>query len=231
MRLIMFHVGDGDCVLVTSGGKRILVDGGRKAAFRKHVRDHLYALNKLDVVCVSHIDDDHISGILAMIEDEVEKRVHDFELAEDPSTPPKNLPQPPKISKIWHNGLFELVGDDLEPEVAEALASSVMTFAASSNSVHEGFAHRLENLATGERSSMELSRRISDSQLGIKRNRPRNKIMMRKRAGSRLQVGPLTIRVLGPSQEDLDALRKRWSIWKNKKQQDTPNTSSGDARG
>ena len=77
MKLQVFHATDGDCLLLSSGDERhhMLVDGGRKVSFRQNTRDHLAQMRvageKLDVVCVSHIDDDHISGILSLIEDEV----------------------------------------------------------------------------------------------------------------------------------------------------------------
>ena len=76
MKIKMFHVGDGDCLLLSSGTKNMLIDGGRKGAFRDNVSAELSQLSKLDIVCVSHIDDDHISGILSLIEDEVEPLMH-----------------------------------------------------------------------------------------------------------------------------------------------------------
>ena len=92
MKLTVFHVGDGDCLLLSAQGAEgnegkphhILVDGGRKTPFRDNAGEFLSQLRKrgeeLEVVCVSHIDDDHISGILGMIEDEVAWRVFDLKL-------------------------------------------------------------------------------------------------------------------------------------------------------
>ena len=78
MKLRVFHASDGDCLLLSSSDakpRRILIDGGRKSSFEDHTRAVLGQLReaggKLHVVCVSHIDDDHISGVLKLVEDEV----------------------------------------------------------------------------------------------------------------------------------------------------------------
>lgn len=59
----------GDCLLVSGDASgHILVDGGMRKAFQDHVRADLgkMAAKKevLDLVYVSHIDQDHISGVL-----------------------------------------------------------------------------------------------------------------------------------------------------------------------
>ena len=236
MRLTVFHVGDGDCLLLTAQATdgnddkphHILVDGGRKTPFRDNAGEFLGKLRErgeeLAVVCVSHIDDDHISGILGMIEDEVAWRVFDLkqkifeeEGGREPEKP--DPPRPPVIREIWHNALFELVGDELEVEVHGALATSARVLAGSELEVHQELASQLDNLATGERSALELSRRISSHQLNIPRNRPPGHLMQRGGPADQVQIGPLNLRLLGPSEDDIEKLRKRWARWirKNKK--------------
>ena len=75
----VFHASDGDCLLLSSSDstpRRILIDGGRSTSYQRNTRDFLGGLRtaneKIDVVCVSHIDDDHITGILQLVEDEVD---------------------------------------------------------------------------------------------------------------------------------------------------------------
>jgi hypothetical protein len=222
MRITAFHAADGDCVLLSTATTdaagapsehHLLIDGGRATSFRDEARDTVYALGRIDVVCVSHIDDDHISGIVAMIEDAVAWRVHRFREAEGlPSTAPP-FPEPPEIGEIWHNALFELVGDDLEPEVQPILATVAGLLMGAGDPALADLGRRFDRLATGERSAMELSRRISDRQLAIQRNRPADKPMLRRAPGSFLRVGPLTIRILGPTEDDLERLRASWRAW------------------
>ncbi len=237
MRVTIFHVGDGDCVLLEApmsddnGDERqhrILVDGGRKTQFRKHARQTLADLEHIDLVCVSHIDDDHISGLLALIEDSVRWRVYNHlhekyleakARADAAGTRPDRrkprkprFPEPPAIDEIWHNSLFELVGDELEPAIEASLANTAAALGGSGSTEFRSHAARCENLANGERSSMELSRRISDRQLGIPRNRPRNEVMALAKPGLR-RVGPFTIRIIGPTVEAVAALEASWVAW------------------
>ncbi|MDH3303397.1 MAG: hypothetical protein OES24_23075 [Acidimicrobiia bacterium] len=221
MRVEVFHVGDGDCLLLSStrtdrnGNEveyRILADGGRKQPFRDHAREEIYGLDALDLVYVSHIDDDHISGILGMIEDLVVWRVHHHRHARGEPSPRPSFPEPPRIKEIWHNSLFELVGDELEPRIEASLAATAATFANATLPALSDLAASCQNLATGERSSMELSRRISTRQLDIARNRPRNELMHTESSRYR-RIGPFTIRIIGPQQSALEALRLRWEKW------------------
>lgn len=223
MRLDVFHAGDGDCLLLSTADgagaeHHVLVDGGRSGSFQDHARRFLYDLPRLDVVCVSHIDEDHIAGILRMIEDEVAWRVFDFarglfEAGEGPEPREPGHPRPPAIGEIWHNALFELVGDDLEVEVQGALTTSAALLAGSPREELRDLASHLDDLATGERSALELSRRISDRQLGIPRNRPRGELMVRGEQADDVAVGAMTLRVLGPSRDDVERLRVTWKAW------------------
>jgi beta-lactamase superfamily II metal-dependent hydrolase len=215
MRIRLYHAGDGDCLLLTEADSKgverhILVDGGRKAQFRDHARADIYSFPRLDLVYVSHIDDDHISAVVALTEDMVAWRVHDRRVANGESSRAPQFPRPPEVREIWHNSLFELVGSDLEPQVEGALTATAGILAGSADSAFRDVASRMGNLAAGEKSSLELSRRISSRQLGIKRNRPRNKVM---EVGARRRVGPFTIRILGPTHQALVDLRAGWESW------------------
>ena len=222
MRIRAFHANDGDCLLITTttehndgstSERNILVDGGRSKSFKKNARDTIYQLDKLDIVYLSHIDEDHIAGILTLVEDLVEWRVHRFRLDEGLPTTEPSFTEPPDIVEIWHNSLFELVGSELEPEVQPAMATSSSVLAGSTNASLASQGFQMANLATGERSAMELSRRISDRQLDIPRNRPRNQIMQRTTPRSLRRLDPITFRILGPSEDDIIKLRTRWQKW------------------
>lgn len=226
MKLRVFHASDGDCLLLSSGDaapRHVLVDGGRRTSYQANTRDVLGALRtaneKLDLVCVSHIDDDHITGVLQLVEDEVEWRAFEFRQADDPTEPEPAVPRPPEIGEVWHNGLFHLVGDDLAPSVEGVLENVATLLAGSPDEDLQDIASELDDLATGERSSMELSRRLSAEQLGIALN-PRADGPLVKRgapgsaaAGERVTLGALQISVLGPSDDDIDKLRSKWETW------------------
>jgi beta-lactamase superfamily II metal-dependent hydrolase len=220
MNLRVFHASDGDCHLLATddGAHHILVDGGRKGSFKDNVRPHLAGLREeskmLDVVCVSHIDNDHISGIVQLLEDEVEWRQFEFRKASDPQARSPSVPRPPRIGQVWHNALFWLVGEDLAPRVGSALATSSGLLAGSDDEDVQILASQYEDLATGEKASMELSRRMSHEQLGIALNPPAGGDLMRRGGpGETIQLGDMELVVLGPSDDDLKALRLEWKEW------------------
>ncbi len=80
MKLQIFQSAQGDCLLLEGKDKKlVLCDGGMRSSIKSHVRDELTKLRtkgrELEFVYVSHIDSDHISGVLQLLEDEVEWRV------------------------------------------------------------------------------------------------------------------------------------------------------------
>ena len=223
MKLIAFHAADGDCCLIESRdspSRRVLVDGGRTASYEANTRNVLGAIRnqggKLDVICVSHIDDDHISGIVRLVEDEVAWRQFEFLKTTKPTTKPPSIARPPKIGEVWHNGLFRLVGDETGHAVEPVLGTVATILAGSPAESVRTLASKLDDIITGELSSMELTRRLSPQQLGIPLN-PRSGGRLLKRSASGppkssedVTLGSLRIFLLGPSQDDIDKLRVTW---------------------
>lgn len=133
MKITVFQSDKGDSLLLTSedaNGKRkhVLADGGMRDSYSKHVAPALAKMRNddetLDVVYVSHIDQDHISGVLQMMDDEVEWRVHDFQVKSgNKSKKPPAAKRPPKMKDIWHNAFHEQVSDNTG-EIENMLAAS-----------------------------------------------------------------------------------------------------------
>src|ERR1700752_1742535 len=100
MKLRIFQSAKGDCLLLEGAdGKHVLCDGGMRSSMKEHVRDELAKLRnagtKLDYVYISHIDQDHISGVLQLLEDEFEWRLFEFHQQNgEPINEPRG-PRPP----------------------------------------------------------------------------------------------------------------------------------------
>lgn len=124
----------GDCILIRWGeaGKVMLVDGGPSTVYEDVLKPRLLKLPHqpntsptLDVVCVSHIDDDHIVGILRMLV-EIHRARQDY------------LEEPFRICRFWHNSVDALI-DVKSPGLAASVdnllnaARSDRTVAASYN--------------------------------------------------------------------------------------------------
>ena len=117
------------------------------------------------------------------------------------------------------------MGDQIAPSVEGVLESVAPMLAGAPSEELKELAAELDALATGERASMELSRRLSPEQLGIALN-PRADGPLMKRGtspnaggGDTVTLGPLKISVLGPSDDDIEKLRVEWQKWldENKK--------------
>jgi len=79
---------NGDSFLIETKKNNILVDGGYVSTYNKYIRPRLDMLKnngkKLDYLIVTHIDEDHISGVIKLIEENKEGQIIE-------------------IGDVWHN--------------------------------------------------------------------------------------------------------------------------------
>ena len=80
----------GDCLLLESqNGKHsttVLIDGGPYQTFNKHLKATLKKLlinSKLDLIVLSHIDNDHVIGLLDLLADIKEQIKRERRISED----------------------------------------------------------------------------------------------------------------------------------------------------
>jgi hypothetical protein len=220
MKLRVFQSGKGDCMLLTSAdGRNVLIDGGMRDAYSEHVAPALGDLRNtneiIDVVYVSHIDQDHISGVLQMMDDEVAWRIHDFQLAHDnPGHKVPAAPRPPKVKAIWHNAFHQQINQNTK-KIEDVLAASAAVLSGSENSVVRELATEQRELVTSIAEAIQLTMRVSPEQLGIKVNGPADGKLMLVRPDKKaaIKVGGLRFRLIGPFRSDLIALRKEWNEW------------------
>ena len=219
MKLTVFQAGKGDCLLLESADdKRILIDGGTAAAFRTHVAPALGALREagkaLDLIYLSHIDDDHIGGVLALLDAELDWRVHEFQVGSgNDRHPVPGLPRPPAVGELWHNGFSEQV-EEHPAAITSLLAATaaVLDFGAGDGDRDLAETHR--DLGTSVNQGIRLSRRAGAEQLGIPLNRAFGGRLALVRDGQRpVTLGALELTVIGPFEEDLELLRGEWQTW------------------
>lgn len=219
-------------LLTGADNRRMLVDGGVGPAYSQHVAPALGKLRddgeSIDVIYLSHIDDDHIGGILQLMNDEVAWRIHDFQVKNgNPNHKPPKVPRPPKVKAIWHNAFHDLLKDNTG-KIEDMLAASaaILPGAEHLSGIEQKAVKELASaqaeLVTSIAQSIKLTRRVSPEQLGIKLNQPaKGKLMLvRPASTAAIKVGGMSFRIIGPFQKDLDNLRKEWQEWlkKNQKQ-------------
>src|SRR5437868_3220640 len=149
----------------------MLCDGGMAVSYRDHVAKAMGQLRannrEIDVAYVSHIDQDHIAGVLALADDEVAWRVYDHQrkIGNANVKKPKTA-RPANVRALWHNAFNEQVGKNGGP-IEKMLAASAQILGASSNPLLLEIAAESQNLALSKAEAVQLSRRVGAKQLGI----------------------------------------------------------------
>jgi hypothetical protein len=205
-------------LLTGAGNERVLVDGGMSKSYSQHVAPALGALQaagqSLDLVYVSHIDEDHISGVLKMMDDLVAWRVHDFQVAHgNPTHKAPKVVRPPDVAAIWNNSFHDQAGKNAG-KIESMLAASAAVLAGAEDEGVAGIGQRHQELAESIPQALQLSRRIGVKQLGIPLNAPfGNKLAMVREPAAAIALGGLRLSVLAPFEADLKKLRSDWNKW------------------
>jgi len=215
----------GDCLLLHFGTKSkpglVLIDGGPKSVYKPHLRPRLLEIRKarglerqeplpVDLLMVSHVDDDHIQGILDLTRELIA------------STQAPLL----RVQRIWHNSFDELIGDDPE-ELTRAMTAQ---FGAASlngglpddatveadedEEVIVGSLKILASIAQGHQL------RLDAEKLGFDLN-PQfdGKLVMAGKQKAPVSNG-LTFTVAGPMKAELLGLRRKHGEWLKAREKD-----------
>lgn len=224
MRVTMFQSAQGDCLLLSDTGNktRILVDGGMPDAYTAHVAPTLTKFRKakkknIDLLYVSHIDRDHIGGVLRLLDDEVLWRVHEHQKATaNPAHKAPKVLRPPVISAIWHNSFHDQLQDNAKP-IEEALAASAPILSAAEVEAVRNAGRQQAGLVTSIRDAIRVSRRVSPKQLKVPLNAAADgKLLMRRSGQVPIDLGQFRITILGPTKGHLKKLRDDWNTWLEK---------------
>jgi hypothetical protein len=96
LKLKMYPAKNGDAFLVHASCCHILIDAGYASTFNQHILDDLKLLasagGALDLVICTHIDKDHIGGLLEFIS----------------SNGPKGARSIVEVNEVWHNSIRSL---------------------------------------------------------------------------------------------------------------------------
>ncbi len=231
MKLAMYQANQGDCLLLTArDGTTLLVDGGMKGSYRDHVARSIGTMAKsgtqIDLVCVSHIDQDHINGILQLMDDLAAWRVFDFQRGSgNTSFPkPKGL-RPPEVRAIWHNAFKDQVAEN-SGAIEDQLVANMKLFNMSSRALGPDVAQQArhyDELTTGVRGGLQLSNRIGSNQLNIPTNQPFGGELVSiedpQNPPPKFSLGGMDLFLIGPFMEDLEKLRDEWNDWLRENQE------------
>jgi len=212
----------GDCLLLHFGSNAkpglVLIDGGPKDVYKPHLRPRLMEIRKardldeqkalpVDLLMVSHVDDDHIAGILDLTR----------ELREVPAGQPRLL----RVLDFWHNSFDDILGNT--PKELLAAVTAGFGEASLSGNLPEDAALDVDDEDDQEAAadtlkvlaSVEQGHRLRDDARGL--NFPLNtefagKLIIASEQGRKLPSG-LKLTVAGPMQPELVALQKKHDEW------------------
>lgn len=222
MKLTIFESDMGDCLLLeAASGELMLCDGGMKASLEAHVRGELSKLRDagrdLELVYVSHIDNDHVSGVLQLLEDEAEWRVFDLhQSSPDPIREPK-IPRPPVIKGILHNAFLDRRTPNNKAIASLLVASAPSLYAtAVPELIHA--ADEMQGIAAGIPEALKISRLVGTDALDIPVNKPPGaaeaaNLLFAGGPGDAFALGSMQFRLVGPTRKELANLGKGWNTW------------------
>ncbi len=222
MRITLYQADQGDCLLLSGeGGTHLLVDGGIGGAYQRSVAGSLGYLarqgEELALVCVSHIDHDHIGGVLQLMEDIAAWRVYDFQQQSgNPGFPRPSGTRPPAVGGLWHNA-FRDQTEDNEGRIEDQLVANARVANMNPSLIPSevsDFGPALADLTASVRQSLRLRQRVGPNQLRIPVNQPFDgKLVFGAADAPDVRFGEMTVKVLGPRPEELARLREEWNAW------------------
>jgi hypothetical protein len=205
LKLIVVQAEYGDCLMLQSSdgndSTSILIDGGPSQTYEKNLKPTLDIIlpgKKLDLVILSHIDNDHVLGLLDLFE--AIKR-------EKESSTKEVL----KISGLWHNSFSDLIRSNSDTnKLMRKLFSSKQFFAIDNEiKITELPAlGALKGISEGRDLSI-LAKNIIipiNSQFG-------GDPIVTEENNKVIKLQNLKFYILGPSQKNLEKLRKIWDSW------------------
>jgi hypothetical protein len=205
-----FNAEEGDCFLLAFGDQSepqfILVDGGPgRTTYDDRLKPRLDELTsrhgriELPLVGCSHIDSDHIGGLVALLDDVVYGGT------------------PISIDCLWHNRPLDLVGErDAQRFAAivradqeyERYATDESRYFAERNwEVDAAYMHVLASVEEGDK----LYDAAENGKIPINCGFDGVVMAPTPETGAAVyDIGDLRLTVLGPDREQLEALRKKW---------------------
>ncbi len=189
----------GDCLLLHWGDggehKVALIDGGPGGTYPV-LKQRLQALAgelgvervPLELMMLSHIDDDHINGLLDLADDI--KKGH----------------APAEILLVWHNSLEGLLEGKLpQPETSVATASVSAGFSGT-----KGWGEFAEMVLASVPQGQKLHAAAKDLGLGETMNDPFQPLVMAWQGQPTADIAGLELEVIAPAREAVENLRKAW---------------------
>ena len=190
--------------------KMIVIDGGPAGVYSKSLAPRLDQLKasrspsdplSIRMLMVSHLDDDHINGVLAFLDDLVDMQGQNQELPYD-------------IVTLWHNSFDDIIGgkNDADELVAASLPGKVKPVAGG-GALAAGLHVSLSGSAIAASVPQGRDVRNNATQLGLSVNDPFGKLVQAPVKGKKVvTIGDgLKFTVIGPLEDRIQELQVEWN--------------------
>ncbi len=219
----------GDCFLLHFGTTNepglVLVDGGPKSVYKPFLKPRLVKIKEarglpgqqsllVDLLMVSHVDDDHIQGILDLTKEEIEAKKD-------------QQPRLLNVQSFWHNSFDEIIDhepDDLTASMRKQFGEAAVSAGGelpdrAKLEVEEESSEHPEVVMSSLKVLASIAQgfrlRLDAEGLDFPRN-PEfgGKLIMAHEKGKAKNIASgLKFTVVGPMQPELEALRKKHLEW------------------
>ena len=212
LKLFVVQAEYGDClILESSDGNNsnfILVDGGPSQTYKRHLNTALKIIvtNKmLDLVILSHIDNDHVLGLLELLETILKEKEG-------------NAEELIKIEGLWHNSFSDMLGTRVE---STKLVENLFSSKRFSFIEGEDFIAKLPALSVlkGVGEGRDVTKLAEDLHVPINPQFGGDPIVVGQEEFKIIELGNTKFHILGPTQKNLDRLKKVWADWERQHQE------------
>jgi hypothetical protein len=199
----------GDCLILEYGTvaspRYILIDGGPDDTYGRHLKGELENIGnqggKLDMVVLSHVDNDHVIGLLDLFAELRDQRAN-------------GAPATIAVGALWHNSFSRTIDTD------NTIQSRLASLAAVAGQTMTVLSMAVKGIAEGGQL------RTAATQLGISINPEfANDLVSVDEAPAAKKFGNLSLWTVGPTKANLAELKAKWEQWL---QDHTTSVTSGD---
>ena len=176
----------------TASPRFVLIDGGPEDTYAASLRDELLQIGAaggaLDRVILSHVDGDHIIGLLDLFS----------ELRQNTA--------PIAVAELWHNSFAQTIDDG--PNNIQARAQTMLAGVMNANSVMAASSDEINTIAEGNKLRLDALALAMPINPGFP-----NDLVSNDTAAGPLPWGNLTVTIVGPTTVNLNNLKQEWLTW------------------
>ena len=205
LNLRVIQAEQGDCLVLEYGTalcpRYILIDGGPNRIYGDHLQSVLSQIGDaghvLDLVVLSHVDDDHVNGLLDLMGDLQDQHQ-------------QGQQQTIGIEELWHNSFSQTAGPDVEGRF-QALADRP--------GASRDLMGRTAQTGRSIRQGDQLTRLAGALDIPINPRFSPGHLITVDSVSEAVMLDNLSLRVVGPTNDNLDELREDWLEWLAKYEQ------------